>query len=141
MAVSPQRDDSKSRSRSREPAAHATGRGGVGNLFLGGPSEKVIEEQDEAERALHSHEPGMYVSLFCLSPANASHAIFSFFQALGQPWRLWQSHCERGAVLQGWGEPARREPSARDSFSRRRDRRPRRFWKFCFDHGLMGIYP
>jgi len=60
MTVSPQRDDSKSRSRSREPAAHATGRGGVGNLYLGGPSEKVIEEQDEAERASHSHEPGMH---------------------------------------------------------------------------------
>jgi len=62
MTVSPHRDDSKSRSRSRsrEPAAHSTGRGGAGNLFLGGPSEKAIEEQDEAERASHSHEPGMH---------------------------------------------------------------------------------
>jgi len=59
MTVSPQRDDSKSRSRSREPA-HTAGRGGVGNLYLGGPSEKVIEELDEAERASHSHEPGMH---------------------------------------------------------------------------------
>jgi hypothetical protein len=61
MAVSPQRDDSKSRSRSREPA-HGTGRGGYGNMYLGGPSEKDIEEQDESERASYSHESGMYAS-------------------------------------------------------------------------------
>ena len=64
MTHSPLRPDSdsnsKSRSRSREPA-HTTGRGGTGNMVLGGPSEKVIEEQDESERSIHSHEPGMYV--------------------------------------------------------------------------------
>ena len=60
MAVSPQRDDSTSRSRSRD-SAHTTGRGGIGNMALGGPSEKVIEELDESERASHSHDPGMYV--------------------------------------------------------------------------------
>ena len=31
-------------------------------MVHGGPSEKVIEEQDESERSIHSHEPGMYVS-------------------------------------------------------------------------------
>lgn len=63
MTHSPLRPDSgsnsKSRSRSREPA-HTTGRGGTGNMVLGGPSEKVIEEQDESERSIHSHEPGMH---------------------------------------------------------------------------------
>jgi hypothetical protein len=56
------RPDSQSRSRSREPAAdahphniHTYGRGGIGNIVLGGPSEKVIEELDESERSSHSH--------------------------------------------------------------------------------------
>ncbi len=55
---------SQSRSRSREPAqqVHAAGRGGVGNIHHGGPSEKVIEELDESERASHLHPPGVYVS-------------------------------------------------------------------------------
>lgn len=51
---------SKSRSRSREPA-HTGGRGGYGNAHVGGPSEKIIEEQDESERASHQHPPGVYV--------------------------------------------------------------------------------
>lgn len=58
MAGSP--PHSKSRSRSREPA-HAGGRGGFGNIITGGPSEKVIEELDESERASHQHAPGVYV--------------------------------------------------------------------------------
>jgi hypothetical protein len=50
---------SKSRSRSREPA-HTGGRGGYGNAHVGGPSEKIIEEQDESERASHQHPPGVH---------------------------------------------------------------------------------
>jgi len=50
---------SKSRSRSREPA-HTGGRGGYGNAHLGGPTEKIIEEQDESERASHQHPPGVH---------------------------------------------------------------------------------
>jgi hypothetical protein len=50
---------SKSRSRSREPA-HAGGRGGFGNIITGGPSEKVIEELDESERASHQQAPGVH---------------------------------------------------------------------------------
>jgi hypothetical protein len=53
---------SKSRSRSREPAVHAAGRGGAGNMVLGGPSEKDIQELDESERSSFSHELGVYVS-------------------------------------------------------------------------------
>jgi len=57
------RPGSQSRSRSREPAtnAHTSGRGGVGNMVLGGPSEKVIEELDEAERSSHTPDSGVYV--------------------------------------------------------------------------------
>lgn len=51
---------SKSRSRSREPA-YTGGRGGLGNVHVGGPAEKVIEELDESERAAHQHAPGVYV--------------------------------------------------------------------------------
>src|SRR5712671_5742637 len=52
---------SRSRSRSREPS-HTSGRGGVGNLHLGGPTEKVIEELDESERAAHLHPLRLCVS-------------------------------------------------------------------------------
>jgi len=52
---------SQSRSRSREPA-HAAGRGGVGNIHSGGPSEKVIEELDESERAAHLHPQEVHSS-------------------------------------------------------------------------------
>jgi hypothetical protein len=57
------RPGSQSRSRSREPAAdaHTYGRGGAGNIVLGGPSEKVIEELDESERSSHSLDSGVYV--------------------------------------------------------------------------------
>jgi hypothetical protein len=63
---------SQSRSRSREPAIHAAGRGGLGNIHAGGPSEKVIEELDESERAAHLHPQGVYV-------------FFFFFQNVGPP--------------------------------------------------------
>ncbi|KAF8461566.1 hypothetical protein DFH94DRAFT_671918 [Russula ochroleuca] len=53
--------NSQSRSRSRE-LAHTAGRGGVGNAYIGGPTEKVIEEVDESERAAHQHLAGMYSS-------------------------------------------------------------------------------
>lgn len=62
--MSPSPPKSQSRSRSREPI-HATGRGGLGNIHAGGPSEKVIEELDESERAAHLHAPGVYV-VFCV---------------------------------------------------------------------------
>jgi hypothetical protein len=62
MSGSP-RPDSQSRSRSREPA-HTGGRGGLGNVHAGGPTEKVIEELDESERASHQHAPGVYVFFF-----------------------------------------------------------------------------
>src|SRR5882672_2025875 len=52
---------SRSRSRSREPS-HTSGRGGVGNLLLGGPTEKEIEELDESERAAHLHPLRLCVS-------------------------------------------------------------------------------
>ena len=59
------RPGSQSRSRSREPAAdshtHTYGRGGLGNIVLGGLSEKDIEELDESERSSHSHDSGVYV--------------------------------------------------------------------------------
>jgi hypothetical protein len=56
------RPGSQSRSRSREPAtnAHTSGRGGLGNMVVGGPSEKVIEELDEAERSSHTHDSGVH---------------------------------------------------------------------------------
>jgi len=50
---------SRSRSRSREPS-HASGRGGLGNIHRGGPTEKDIEEQDEFERASHLHPAGLH---------------------------------------------------------------------------------
>jgi len=53
------RPNSTSRSRSRDPA-HTTGRGGVGNILSGGPSEKIIQEQDETERATHLQPPGIH---------------------------------------------------------------------------------
>jgi hypothetical protein len=64
MAGSP--PSSQSRSRSREPI-HASGRGGAGNIIVGGPSEKVIEELDESERATHQHPTGLYVFFLSLS--------------------------------------------------------------------------
>lgn len=60
--MSPVRPNSQSRSRSREPAVHVTGRGGRGNIQVGGPSEKVIEELDESERAAHHLAPGVHSS-------------------------------------------------------------------------------
>jgi hypothetical protein len=55
---------SQSRSRSREPVqqvhVHVAGRGGLGNIHVGGPSEKVIEELDESERASHLHPQGVH---------------------------------------------------------------------------------
>jgi hypothetical protein len=30
-------------------------------MVVGGPSEKVIEELDEAERSSHTHDSGVYV--------------------------------------------------------------------------------
>lgn len=54
---------SQSRSRSREPV-HAGGRGGVGNIHVGGLSEKAIMELDESERAAHLH-PSMLYAFFC----------------------------------------------------------------------------
>ena len=140
MANSPQRpDSSKSRSRSREPV-HTTGRGGAGNMYLGGPSEKDIEEQDESERSSHAHEPGMYVSL----TSDPSYTIpslrrlFFLFQAFGRPWRLWQSQCRRVAVLQGRCEPARQKSPACDSLSPCRDRWPGWLRK-CYHRGLTGF--
>ena len=70
---------SQSRSRSREPT-HAAGRGGFGNVHVGGPSEKVIEELDESERAAHLHAPGVYVILFlsfskCGAPDTGCHCV------------------------------------------------------------------
>lgn len=59
--MSPSPPKSQSRSRSREPI-HSTGRGGVGNIHAGGPSEKVIEELDESERAAHLHPSGLHSS-------------------------------------------------------------------------------
>jgi hypothetical protein len=60
------RPGSQSRSRSREPAAdahtHTYGRGGAGNIVLGGPSEKVIEELDESERSSHSLDSGVHTT-------------------------------------------------------------------------------
>jgi len=57
---------SQSRSRSREPiqaaGIHGAGRGGLGNIHAGGPSEKVIEELDESERAAHLHPAGVHSS-------------------------------------------------------------------------------
>jgi len=53
--------NSQSRSRSREPA-HTAGRGCVGNAYIGGPTEKVIEELDESERAAHQHPAGVHSS-------------------------------------------------------------------------------
>ncbi|KAH9995894.1 hypothetical protein BJV74DRAFT_828860 [Russula compacta] len=53
------RPNSTSRSRSREPA-HTTGRGGTGNMVIGGPTEKDIEELDESERASHLHAAGVH---------------------------------------------------------------------------------
>ena len=63
--MSPVRPNSQSRSRSRDPV-HVTGRGGWGNIQVGGggPSEKVIEEMDESERAAHHLAPGLYVLFF-----------------------------------------------------------------------------
>lgn len=59
MSVSP--PDTQSRSRSREPN-HGVGRGGFGNIQSGGPSEKVIEELDESERAAHHHPLALHLS-------------------------------------------------------------------------------
>jgi len=55
------RPNSQSRSRSREPI-HAAGRGGWGNVIIGGPSESVINELDESERATHLHPPALHSS-------------------------------------------------------------------------------
>jgi hypothetical protein len=59
--MSPARPISQSRSRSREPV-HASGRGGAGNIHVGGPTEMVIEEMDESERAAHHLAPGVHTS-------------------------------------------------------------------------------
>jgi hypothetical protein len=60
----PNSESSQSRSRSREPV-RATGREGFGNVRVGGPTEKVIEELDESERAAQQQHPssGLYVVL------------------------------------------------------------------------------
>jgi hypothetical protein len=81
MSASP--PDSQSRSRSREPI-HAAGRGGFGNIHAGGPSEKVIEEQDESERAAHLHPPGLYV-FFSFSKCGAPNTEFYCVISLGTP--------------------------------------------------------
>ena len=79
------RPNSKSRSRSREPA-HAAGRGGFGNVILGGPTEKAIEELDESERAAHQHAAGLCVVFFFLLFQNADQltmgSFVHIFQAL-----------------------------------------------------------
>jgi hypothetical protein len=49
------------RSRDREPTP-ATGRGGFGNVFVGGPTQKAVEELDESERAAQQHPAGLCVS-------------------------------------------------------------------------------
>jgi hypothetical protein len=74
--MSPSPPSSQSRSRSREPI-HAAGRGGLGNIHAGGPSEKIIEEQDESERASHLHAPGVYV--FYLSFSNVGPPDTEFY--------------------------------------------------------------
>ena len=73
------RPNSHSRSRSREPA-HASGRGGIGNIHLGGPSESDIKELDESERAAHHLAPGVYVFFFFLfhSVEQLTFVIVSF---------------------------------------------------------------
>jgi hypothetical protein len=75
--------NSQSRSRSREPI-HATGRGGLGNIHAGGPSEKAIEELDESERAAHLHPPGVYVLFSYLfqnvGPPDHGVLLLSFFR-------------------------------------------------------------
>jgi hypothetical protein len=79
--------NSQSRSRSRE-LAHTAGRGGVGNAYIGGPTEKVIEEVDESERAAHQHLAGMCVfffSLFQNADQLTTDLIVILFQVL-----LWQ---------------------------------------------------
>ncbi|KAI0298403.1 hypothetical protein B0F90DRAFT_717163 [Multifurca ochricompacta] len=53
------RQDSRSRSRSREPI-HSSGRGGSGNMHLGELTEKDILEVDETERANHHLPPGLH---------------------------------------------------------------------------------
>jgi hypothetical protein len=74
--MSPARPISQSRSRSREPV-HASGRGGAGNIHVGGPTETVIEEMDESERAAHHLAPGVCV-LFSFLFQNAEHLTRSF---------------------------------------------------------------
>jgi len=46
-------------SRSREPS-HTSGRGGLGSIYHGGPTEKAIEELDESERASSQYPTGLY---------------------------------------------------------------------------------
>lgn len=86
------RPNSKSRSRSREPA-HAAGRGGFGNVIVGGPTEKAIEELDESERAAHQHAAGLCVVFFFFAFSKcgpADHGLFcSYFSGTplgGEAW-------------------------------------------------------
>jgi hypothetical protein len=40
----------------------------MGNMYIGGPTEKIIEELDESERATHQHlrAEGVYMFFFSL---------------------------------------------------------------------------
>jgi hypothetical protein len=51
---------SRSRSRSKGPALHSTGRGGVGNIQPGDPDK--LDANDDRERSGYSHTDGMYVT-------------------------------------------------------------------------------
>jgi len=80
MSLSP---SSQSRSRSREPI-HSGGRGGLGNIHAGGPSEKAIEELDESERAAHQHAAGVHSSGRG-GIANLSHGKVPHLEGTGDP--------------------------------------------------------
>ena len=54
------RPDSKSSTRSREIVAHTTERGGVGDMHLGGPSEKDIKELESSTDPSDLHNLGVY---------------------------------------------------------------------------------
>jgi len=50
----------------------------LGNIYQGGPSEKVIEELDESERAAHLRASELYV-LFFVSKCRADHLTTEFY--------------------------------------------------------------
>jgi len=119
--MSPSPPNSQSRSRSREPI-HAAGRGGFGNIHAGGPSEKVIEEQDESERAAHLHPPGLH-STGRGGAANLSSGKVPYPEGAGNPHGANHPHKSHEHETESFGRGGRgnisrdhsREPGPRNT--------------------------